>query len=77
MAQDQGKTFNNVGELREAIQGLPADTKLGFVGQQQSQSGDGGTGNVDAVQGLDGIAMIQEGDRVSFSSVKSSTAGPS
>lgn len=73
MAQDQGKTFNNVGQLRDAIQALPADTKLGFIGQQQSQSG----GAVESDQGLDGISMVQHGDRVSFSSARGLTSGPS
>lgn len=75
MAQDQGKTFNNVGELREAIQALPANTKLGFINQQQSQSGLQ-SGSVESDQGLDGISMVQHGDRVSFSRA-GYTGGPS
>jgi hypothetical protein len=70
----QGRTFNTVGDLKQGLQGIPDDVKLGFGALDQSQAGgDGGGGSIgEGVPG--GISMIHDGDRVTFAGLDQSQA---
>ena len=69
MAQDQGTTFKTVGDLKQGLQGLSDDAKLSFgqAGQQQEQA----AGQQEqAIGDVEGITMVQDGDRVTFGMVQ-------
>ena len=69
MAQDQGTTtFRTVGDLKQGLQTLPDDAKLSFghIGQQQEQAGQ----QDQSISDVEGISMVQSGDRVTFSAVQ-------
>lgn len=67
----QGRTFNTVGDLKQGLQGIPDDVKLGFGAIDQSQAGAVSEGDT----GLGGISMIHDGDRVTFQGLDQTQAG--
>lgn len=58
-------TYRTVGELKQGLQAFPDDTRLTLgqqtqAGEQQEQAGDI----------IDGVSLVQEGDRVAFGSIQ-------
>lgn len=75
MVQNQGTTtFKTVGDLKQGLQALPDDAKLAFgqIGQQE-QAGQ----QEQSISGVEGISMIQDGDRVTFGAVQQGGADAS
>ena len=66
MAQDQGMTtYRTVGELKQGLQAFPDDTRLTLgqqtqAGAQQEQAG----------ESVEGVSLIQDGDRVAFGAIQ-------
>lgn len=76
MVQNQGTTtFKTVGDLKQGLQALPDDAKLAFsqIGQQQEQAGQ----QEQSIGDVEGISMIQDGDRVTFGAVQQGGADAS
>lgn len=69
MVKDQGTTtFKTVGDLKQGLQGLSDDTILGFsqIGQQEQAIGQ----QDQSLGSVEGISMVQDGDRVTFGAVQ-------